>query len=525
MQVTLTTAPDFDEAWYLERYPDVARAVQAGTIKSGRHHYTSRGRREGRSGGPAATVSDTDKALQAGFDALAAGSYREAIQTFEDIAAKSKAGRAYRLAARGRSAAVWLRGFEPRKAEVYARLDALRQETAPLSFESRIGTAFKWNMNPLSISSVFMGTSDGGLRPIQRPLFQQLQGLVEQGMEFELISLIGGMYFLELVADFPFQRIRLFDSNLAEHTKWSFIYKYLMKTPFEQFEQFRDLDKYFEDHPDVVYLPQLGLGGHSLSFTNDAHFDFNDMRTRSTSLLSPIYYVDFAWSPERDRYEKTVARLRTAMEPQLTFDIPEVDAKGRALVVFLSNASIPVEVLRKYIRNCPLLIPLYSHEKNNEVLDAHRYWVLIASGLVHKPALHVWSPEDAALAGTDLDYPCTRGIVSTDLVAASGPLPYESALLHILFGKRAETETLDNRRALFRASLRRLSTTVSRVVVAEYNRNCPAFANMTELPRPNELIALIQEELPGFRFNTMRFAPGGGEPHRNVFICFDKGKP
>ena len=173
------------------------------------------------------------------------------------------------------------------------------KEPAPLSFGSRIGNAFKWNTNPLSISSVFMGTSDGGPRPIQRPAFQQLQGLVEQSMEFELISLIGGMYFLELAADFPFRKVRLFDSNLAEHTKWSFIYKYFMKTPFARFEQFRDLDKYFEDHPDVVYLPQLGRGGHSLSFSNDAHFDFNNMRTRSVLLLYRICYIDFAYNTTR----------------------------------------------------------------------------------------------------------------------------------------------------------------------------------------------------------------------------------
>ena len=326
MQVSLTTAPGFDEQWYLERYPDVARAVRAGTIKSGQQHYTTRGRREGRSGGPVAALSDTDRALQAAFDALAAGTYREAIQAFEDIAAKTKTGRVYRLAARGRSAAVWLRGFEPRKAEVYARLDALRQEPAPFSFESRIGNAFKWNMNPLSISSVFMGTSDGGLRPIQRPLFQQLQGLVEQGMEFELISLIGGMYFLELVADFPFRKIRLFDSNLAEHTKWSFIYKYLMKTPFEQFEQLRDLDKYFEDHPDVVYLPQLGRGGHNLSFSNDAHFDFNDMRTRSTSLLviaHPTPAIDSAGS-----LTASTKRMVSNTEARLAFAVLTTERKA-----------------------------------------------------------------------------------------------------------------------------------------------------------------------------------------------------
>lgn len=38
----------FDEAWYLERYPDIARAVARGAIASGLAHYRAHGRREGR---------------------------------------------------------------------------------------------------------------------------------------------------------------------------------------------------------------------------------------------------------------------------------------------------------------------------------------------------------------------------------------------------------------------------------------------------------------------------------------------
>jgi hypothetical protein len=39
---------DFDEAWYLTKYPDVAQAVAAGTLKSGRHHFIDTGYFEGR---------------------------------------------------------------------------------------------------------------------------------------------------------------------------------------------------------------------------------------------------------------------------------------------------------------------------------------------------------------------------------------------------------------------------------------------------------------------------------------------
>lgn len=39
---------EFDEEWYLGRYPDVAKAVEEGRGKSGLEHYLVHGRREGR---------------------------------------------------------------------------------------------------------------------------------------------------------------------------------------------------------------------------------------------------------------------------------------------------------------------------------------------------------------------------------------------------------------------------------------------------------------------------------------------
>lgn len=40
--------PDFDEAWYLATYPDVAKGVRDGVCASGFEHYTLHGKREGR---------------------------------------------------------------------------------------------------------------------------------------------------------------------------------------------------------------------------------------------------------------------------------------------------------------------------------------------------------------------------------------------------------------------------------------------------------------------------------------------
>jgi len=44
----LPSAPEFDEAWYLAQYPDVAEGITKGEIASARQHFLEHGHEEGR---------------------------------------------------------------------------------------------------------------------------------------------------------------------------------------------------------------------------------------------------------------------------------------------------------------------------------------------------------------------------------------------------------------------------------------------------------------------------------------------
>jgi hypothetical protein len=44
----LLYAVEFDERWYLQRYPDIAEAIRAGHVKSARRHFIDNGYFEGR---------------------------------------------------------------------------------------------------------------------------------------------------------------------------------------------------------------------------------------------------------------------------------------------------------------------------------------------------------------------------------------------------------------------------------------------------------------------------------------------
>lgn len=92
---------EFDEAWYLKTYPDVAAAVQSGALRSGFSHWTESGKAEGRIPPPGYTEGE-------GFDAeWYATSYHSVV---DDIAAGRAQDAAAHYAQIGR-----FRGYLPNR--------------------------------------------------------------------------------------------------------------------------------------------------------------------------------------------------------------------------------------------------------------------------------------------------------------------------------------------------------------------------------------------------------------------------
>lgn len=63
---------DFDEDWYLGRYPDIKRAVDAGKLASGLIHYELHGRAEGRKPMPPIPSFSPMAFLNLDFDQISA---------------------------------------------------------------------------------------------------------------------------------------------------------------------------------------------------------------------------------------------------------------------------------------------------------------------------------------------------------------------------------------------------------------------------------------------------------------------
>ncbi len=73
---------DFDEAQYLERYPDIAAAVAEGRVASGWVHFNAHGRAEGRQGGIAFDPDFYLRSYPIAVREIAAGAARDALDHY-----------------------------------------------------------------------------------------------------------------------------------------------------------------------------------------------------------------------------------------------------------------------------------------------------------------------------------------------------------------------------------------------------------------------------------------------------------
>jgi hypothetical protein len=163
---------------------------------------------------------------------------------------------------------------------------------------------FRWDHRPPFWASVFITSSDR--IPQGAEVLTQL-GMWEPG-EMELVSIIGGMEFLKILGRHRFSRIHLFDANVNELIKFAAAYDYLLHTPYEQFDGFRQLGSQIRRAPERYYLPAAAEGLVSLRF-DESQLD----RFRLKSAVVQQDVSDFprrAWKPSAAEYALSAAAGR-----------------------------------------------------------------------------------------------------------------------------------------------------------------------------------------------------------------------
>lgn len=433
--------------------------------------------------------------------------------------------------------------------------------------------SIKWDFQPASWGGVFMGSNDA--LKVLRDLNVHLWALGQE--QVELVSVVGGMYYLRILENARFHRVTLFDGNVNELAKaWRVAELLRASDSYAEFK--RGYDAYAEDvdaHFGAHFLPS-DLAGAGAAFEPHGVFTYHKQRDSPLAILGPRTWPKFQWRPAgAQQYNGTRENVREALSPRLfTPGVPSLDAGGRVVVVFLSHVP-PLEgaswrahvaegpepwrraaesSLASRIRNASLILPVFAESwvtseqkvrggySNRWVLEPHLWWnwaVLQEVGRT-RPILQVWNEidrkwkaagswADRALANATGTYADTYARRATALSRAWRG----SVVLHILFGK-SPTADRAAREATVRAVIETAAASGARkVIVTDYNRDAEeAFAKIPTALSSAELQKFVASAVgvPGTdaahcAVGAVRHAPGDGKAMRNTIVRVDCPPP
>jgi len=424
------------------------------------------------------------------------------------------------------------------------------------NFDLRIGSEFKWDQYPPTWTSVFLGSNDE--IPRYKSFTNQLKAYSDD--EIELISIIGGMRFLDLLSETNFHRVTLFDKNINEFTKFILILREFEDLNYESYDQFRNIDEQIRSEPEKFYLPARLNNFVRFKPKFDFHFNYNNKTSSLHTLLPPTEYPEYTWNPSKDQYNRVKKTLTNNLNNEIFLGLPEIDAEGRLVFVYLSgvhdldwnftesirNASgvIPIGshpfhttfeghfnritqsnnsgnkrsglVLEHIQKNIPILIkglnhlakgdlrPIFSHlsdqsknsKLNNQIINPHIYWEDMVLRYAISPNLHIWPPENRHLANGDLDKEFDFGIGIREFLNETYSFDYKCCIFHIILGKN-ETQSRSQREQLFTRGLNKATKLgTNRIIVTEHNKSSDQFNKAKCTVSKQQLRSIINDAKP-----------------------------
>jgi hypothetical protein len=345
------------------------------------------------------------------------------------------------------------------------------------------------------------------------------------GEEMELVSVIGGMKFFQLMELLDFSRVTVFDKNFNEMTKFILANEYFQRTEYEEYDGFCGLKDFIHSHPADFYLPfQATLETGPKFFVKSG-----EQTVPSFSVLNPVDFPHFQWRPSQDAYQKVRGMLRTNLNPNLYFDVPELDCAGRVVVVFLSHCEIPIQVLEKKFTNCKVVVPIqarpmlhdgsgeFFHEEpvNQEVAEAHPYWLCMVNKYKRGTSVHVWPPELGFMQGRFHDRHFTKGLGTFKFL--KNERKFDTVVTHIFFGKSQERR--EDRTEVFRSVLRKAKKVGDRLIITDFNKASGQFEHLN-LPTAEEIVEMVREMVePEFKISEITYSAAG---NRELGIIVDR---
>lgn len=111
---------------------------------------------------------------------------------------------------------------------------------------------FIWQ-SPCWWCATFVSSNDS--TELFEPIMRQME--CWKNTEIELISVVGGLKFLDVIARKDFARITLFDKNVNQIALAIAVKEYLDKTPFHKFDHFVGMTEEILRSPALYFLPGI----------------------------------------------------------------------------------------------------------------------------------------------------------------------------------------------------------------------------------------------------------------------------
>lgn len=393
---------------------------------------------------------------------------------------------------------------------------------------------------------MFVGSND------EIPRFNDLMAQLDQYRteEIELVSVVGGLKFLELVSELDFHRITLFDKNINELTKVVRVLEELRERSYEDYDHFRDTADYIAE----------------LVFDEDSVLEYDGISTSMETLLPPNEYPQYRWDPTKAEYKSARSSVLSDLNPDLYFGTPEIDAEGRTVLVYLSNLhEVEWEIgagIRGYqpnldpgdwefetIRNASTVIHVgaNSFEPHNEeswtnwlgrickgdlksfvshlidkfvfddghinehVTSASLYRHDLVARYTDSPVLRVSSPERRGSPGN-----YERCIELTELLKGSPSERFRTCLLDDVL--RECTEKNGSVVSVDRTLESRLSA-FERVIVTEHTdraKHCDSEVSISNLNQLERIVAGVMTD--EYEIEAVRHVPGNGIPDHDMLV-------
>jgi hypothetical protein len=389
-------------------------------------------------------------------------------------------------------------------------------------FYSIINQPLKWGYSSLDYRAIYSGSSD---KLLFEGLFNSnVLRQITDNNECILISVIGGGYFFEIIKNYRFSEVVLFDSNINEHAKVSSIVNqfYIKGFSMDEFENLLIQDK-------KSLMPYLEYSRLQYKLTNKCVIKYpeKELEESPEGLISekgfPIMELSQNF-PERksiifnkDETNMLISKLESNLDSSIYNDYPKFNANGKVVIVFLSNISrldLSDEDVRLRTSNASGTFILRDnyHRASSNLQDPHQHWSVEVYKEIRKLAVIRIVASNKFKKDSSDNWMFQNTVTINELKRY--PVNSNTILLHILIGHSRQPSMV--RRNL--TNLTNRLKVVTKIIVTEHSHT---INKKNSFSSNDSIISFYENIFNGFELKSLRFIQGNNDPNRNILLVFE----